>query len=299
MKWPQPKRFLSGFLVFIWAFFTLALLIWWIVFSLRQLESIRVLSAASESQILKNQTMLVYEGVTLFICMLIGSVALIYFVYRENLRLKERKDFLSVFTHDLKTTLTSLSLRLERISKQEEKEKLKIEVDEVQKIGQRLNQQLQNALQFSYFEFNQVYLESVDLNTELKFISLLWPDMKIELLDKPLKVMADRSLLRGVISNLLQNAYDHSKSRKLKIISNSINGRIEILFKPIDGEAFCGDLKTFKSNYNYKKSTDSSGLGLSLSSKIMKRFGGGVDFSLSEDSLLVSHLIFKSGEVGV
>ena len=223
-------------------------------------------------------------------------MALIYFVYRENLRLKERKDFLSVFTHDLKTTLTSLSLRLERISNQDDKEKIKKEVGAVQKIGLRLNQQLQNALQFSYFEFNRVYMEKVDLKTELQLISLLWPDLKVELDIDHVSVKADKALLRGVVSNLIQNAYDHSKSRAIKVESLVKKDKVEVIFKPLDGEAFEGDLALFKSNFNYKKKNDSSGLGLSLSKNIMKKFGGYIDFSLEEKGLLTSHLVFSQGE---
>ena len=289
--------FFAGLLVSVWAIFTLALLVWWVVFSLRQLQSLRDLSVQAESEILKNQTMLIYEGVTLFICMLMGSVALIYFVYKENLRLKERKDFLSVFTHDLKTTLTSLSLILERLSKQEDKNKIKSEVSKVQRIGLRLNQQLQNALQFSYFEFNKVYLETVDLKKELQFIGLLWPDLDMDLTFEFVYVKADRSLLRGVISNLIQNSYDHSKSRQIKVESKSNRGKIEVIFKPLDGEPFEGDLTSFKANYNYKKKNDSSGLGLSLSKNIMKKFGGHIDFSLEKQGFLTSHLIFTQGSL--
>ena len=296
MKIFLPRHFLSGILVSAWAIFTITLLVWWVVFSLRQLQSLKSLSIQAESEILRNQTMLIYEGVTLFVCMLIGSVALIYFVYRENLRLKERKDFLSVFTHDLKTTLNSLSLRLERISKQKEGSKIKYEVDEVQKIGLRLNQQLQNALQFSYFEFNRVYLETVDLKKELKFISLLWPDLEMKLNFNSVYVKADKSLLRGVVSNLIQNAYDHAKSRDIKVELKVDKDKVEVMFKPLDGEPFRGDLVSFKANYNYNKRNDSSGLGLILSKNIMKKFGGYIDFSLEAKGLLISHLVFTRGE---
>ncbi len=296
------KKYISGLLVGLWAVFTLALLIWWVVFSLKQFESIKTLSLQENTLILKNQTMLIYEGITLFICMLMGSTALIYFVYRENLRLKERKDFLSVFTHDLKTTLTSLSLRFQRITNQDKPEKIKSDVKEMQKIGLRLNQQLQNALQFSYFEFNKAFIETMNLNKELKFICLLWPDLEVDIDKEPMWIKADASLVRGVVSNLIQNAYDHSNSRNLKIFvkfkkSNSKN--LEVVFEPLDGDPYKGRLNLFKADYNYEKAKDSSGLGLHLSKKIMKKFGGYLDFSLNQKNFLVSHLVFiKSTDFG-
>jgi len=305
------KKYISGLLVGLWAAFTLALLIWWVVFSLKQFDSIKALSLQENTQILKNQTMLIYEGITLFICMLIGSTALIYFVYRENLRLKERKDFLSVFTHDLKTTLTSLSLRFQRITNQDKVEKIKSDVKEMQKIGLRLNQQLQNALQFSYFEFNKAFIETVDLNKELKFICLLWPDLEVDIDKSAMWIKADASLVRGVVSNLIQNAYDHSNARKLKIFvkakkkisktnsnsksstnNRSLSKSLEVVFQPLDGDPFKGRLSLFRADYNYEKATDSSGLGLNLSKKIMKKFGGSLDFSLTQEKFLVSHLVF-------
>jgi signal transduction histidine kinase len=68
-----------------------------------------------------------------------------------------------------------------------------------------------------------------------------------------------------------------------------------VVFRPLDGDPFKGRLNLFRANYNYEKAKDSSGLGLSLSKKIMKKFGGSLDFSLSQEKFLVSHLVFVRG----
>lgn len=288
----------ANIIVATWALFTTALLIWWVVFSFRQLGTLKSLELSPESEILKHQTMLIYEGITLFLCMLLGTVGLVYFVYRENARLKERKDFLSVFTHDLKTTLTSLRLRLERLLNKEDALELKKEAQEIQKIGTRLNQQLQNALQFSYSEFNKAYLENVDFNQELKFLKPLWSDMTIKQPEHRCFIRADVSLMRGVLSNVIQNAYDHSKSRHLEVVCSKINnGKMtEISFIPNDGATFLEDIEDFKKNFFIKKNEDSSGLGLNLSRKIMKIFGGSIDFKKSTAGFLVVTLTFQKGE---
>ena len=288
----------ANLLVVVWALFTSALLVWWVIFSFRQLGTLKTLELSPESEILKHQTMLIYEGITLFLCMLLGTVGLVYFVHRENARLKERKDFLSVFTHDLKTTLTSLRLRLERLLNKEDSAELKKEAQEIQKIGTRLNQQLQNALQFSYSEFNKAYLENVDFNQELKFLKPLWSDMKITHPEHKCFIRADVSLMRGVLSNVIQNAYDHSNSRSLEIVCKKIdNGKMtQIDFLPKDGNEFLEEIEDFKNNFFIKKNEDSSGLGLSLSQKIMKIFGGSIGFKKSPQGFLVVTLTFQKGE---
>lgn len=288
----------ANLLVGFWAFFTTALLVWWVIFSFRQLGKLKALDIGPESEILKHQTMLIYEGITLFLCMLLGTFSLVYFVYRENARLKERKDFLSVFTHDLKTTLTSLRLRLERLLNKKDPDELKKEAQEVQKIGTRLNQQLQNALQFSYSEFNKAYLENVDFNKELRFLKPLWSDMKIVHPEHKCFVRADVSLMRGVLSNIIQNAYDHSKVTDLEIVCTNAqsNKMTQIDFIPKNGAKFLDDIEDFKNNFFIKKNEDSSGLGLNLSQKIMKIFGGSIKFKKSVDDFLVVSLTFKRGE---
>ena len=52
-----PRRFLSGLLVSVWAIFTIALLVWWVIFSLRQLQSIKELAVKAENEILKNPSL--------------------------------------------------------------------------------------------------------------------------------------------------------------------------------------------------------------------------------------------------
>ena len=71
-----------GAFITLWACFTLALLTWWVIFSFRQLETLKSLSP--ELEVLRHQKMLIYEGLTLYACMFMGAFLLFYFVKKEN-----------------------------------------------------------------------------------------------------------------------------------------------------------------------------------------------------------------------
>ncbi|PMZ42889.1 hypothetical protein, partial [Pseudomonas sp. FW306-02-H05-AA] len=61
------------------------------------------------------QHMLLWEGSFLLLVVLAGGIALLYFSFLDLRRHEQLKTFFSSFTHDLKTSLTSLRLQAEII----------------------------------------------------------------------------------------------------------------------------------------------------------------------------------------
>ncbi len=285
------------FIAFVfWAVFTLALLTWWVVFSFRQLDSLNSLNLASDNEILRHQKMLMYEGITLYVCLVVGAAALIYFIFKENKALRERKDFLSLFTHDLKTTISSLRLMLERLSLKVSEPSLKSEVREIQQIGTRLNQQLQNALQASYENDRDFVFEEIDFCEQINYIRSLWPDLSFKIEDG-LDIYADTAAVRSISLNLIQNALMHAQATEVVFAKNtSRKGYLGISCSTPGARKLPVSIEDFRSNLRAFQSIDGSGIGLKLTKDIMTKMGGAVSFDLSDEGVLVVTLFFKNKE---
>lgn len=289
------------FIVFsLWAVFTLALLVWWVIFSFRQLDSIVALNLTLESDILKHQKMLIYEGITLFLCLAFGAGALFYFIYKENKSLRERKNFLSLFTHDLKTTISALRLMVERLVQKSEDKGLKSEAKEIQKIGTRLGQQLQNALQVSLESDKSLVIERIDVCEQLNYIRPLWPDLSFNV-EGGFFVSADSMAFRSLCINLIQNATDHAEATEIIIAKDlSKKGFTGVEFKTPHAKGLPVEIEKFKQNFRAFQSIDSSGVGLKLAGKMMSKMNGGfVEYTKCSDETLMVTLFFKGVDAEV
>lgn len=282
------------FIIFsLWAVFTLALLVWWVIFSFRQFDSIAALNLSTGSEILKHQKMLIYEGITLFLCLAFGAGALFYFIYKENKSLRERKNFLSLFTHDLKTTISALRLMVERLVQKSDDKGLKSEAKEIQKIGTRLGQQLQNALQVSLESDRSLVMERIDVCEQLNYIRPLWPDLSFNV-EGSFFVKADSMAFRSLCINLIQNASDHADASEIIIAKNlSKKGYTGVEFKTPNAKGLPVDIDDFKQNFRAFQSIDSSGVGLKLAGKIMSKMNGYVEYAKITDQTLMVTLFFK------
>lgn len=276
-------------LVSVWASFTLALLAWWVVFAFRQLNALKSLGVDLGDKILSHQKMLIYEGITLFLCLGFGALFLLYFVYIENSRLKERRDFFSAFTHDLKTSIAVLRLKLEKIST------ISNDIEEVKMIGTRLSIQLQNALQVSYFDSQELLLEQISILNEMDFIRGLWPDLSLSF-KGDYKVMADKIAIRSIINNIIQNAIEHSKAETLFVHQNIEDGFIKVSFSSDGKSSTKIDKSELETGVFRRRSNEGSGLGLKISKSLIKKMGGKIKYTLDDEKRLVVHTYLKASK---
>ena len=239
--------------------------------------------------------MLIFEGITLFVCLFIGAASLFYYIYKENKNLRQRRDFLSLFTHDLKTTISALRLMVERLVKKSEEQGLRAEAKEIQKMGTRLSQQLQNALHVSLESKRKLILEKLDVCEQINYIRPLWPDLSFKV-DGDLWVEADALALRSICMNLIQNAVDHAQSHEVVVSQkNEGKGFVCVSFSTPGGRVLPVEISSFKENFRAFQSVDSSGVGLKLVNQIMKKMKGFVDFKKASDGSLLVSLYFKEG----
>ena len=224
----------------------------------------------------------------LFALTLFG-VALIFIYYQKLFRLyRFQQNFINGFTHELKTPIASLRLYLDtfnryELEREEQLKYINYMIRDTERLTLNVNQILQiakvedknfgpsfkkiNVFQFleSFLRRNPHYFEEIKI--------VLTPPEGIKTL-----VLAEPDFFEMVIMNIVTNAINYNKDEKATLeitMSNSVRGNLIIKFKDngigLDKSEF---KKVFKKMYQVGKTTKGSGLGLYLSSSIMKIHGG-------------------------
>jgi Na+/proline symporter/signal transduction histidine kinase len=214
-----------------------------------------------------------------------------------NNRLKildiEKDDFISTVTHEMRTPLTSIKAMVEIIldhpdlSKGEQDRFLNTVLEQIDRMARLINQ----VLDLEKLETGQTHLDkrslsiNVLINETVNFLQPLANEKKIHILNNVCKnqieLQGDEERLRLVMSNLISNA--------IKSIDHE-HGQIEITCKDEDqvisikvadnGKGIKSENiehifdKFFQARDQTSKKPKGSGLGLSISKKIIELHGG-------------------------
>lgn len=276
--------------VAIWLIFTSALATWWIIFSYRQIA--RLADIESSGELVRHQTMLLYEGATLLICLLGGGIALLWQTITAAKKNRQIADFFSAFTHELKTPLASLRLQAELLSE-------RLTVSDNKKIAERLlsdtrrlNLQLENSLLLSHLEGRKDFLEDIDLLEFIGVFSLSWPELRVVTHGNG-RVRTDRRIFEVVLSNLARNAVVHAAATELEIkiaAGSSGASQIELLISD-NGKGFFGEPKSLGCEITRHYSGSGSGVGLYLSRKLIQQLGGKFDIRSTQPRFIVEIIL--------
>lgn len=207
-------------------------------------------------------------------------------------------------SHDLRTPLTAIIGYLELL----DTEKLSAEdaaaVERVSKKAKSLQGLIGNFYDLSRLEMNDYHLnmEKLDIVHFAKEVSLLFYQelekkkisVQFDAPEEPLYLMADTGALERIFNNMLQNALRYAESR-LYIGILKENDNIHIVFendtstlKPEDAAHL------FERFYVQEKSrtSQSTGLGLTISKLLAEAMGGSVEAAL-EGRLLRIRYVFE------
>ena len=199
-------------------------------------------------------------------------------------------------SHDLRTPLTSIRGYLELINDETISEKEKKDyISIVQKRSKVLQNLIQDFYDLSRIENNDYNLnmEIVDINRELREqILLFYNDFEkksihvdINLDKNPVLVKLDEGAIKRVFNNLIQNSIKYSKSSFCMSLIRNYN-EVIIEFRN-DVEDISKDELSLLFNRFYMKdksrSSDSSGLGLTISKFLVESMNGEIDVELDED----------------
>ena len=192
--------------------------------------------------------------------------------------LNQRSEMLSGISHDLRTPLTRIKLQLALIKDMEISKKLSGDVDEMEKM-------LNEYLQFSKSTFSDK-TETFDKSELIKSTVKKNENADISL-DQPEKTIftGRKNLIQRCLNNLIDNALKYAT--KVKIKQGKIRRTIVIIIED-DGPGIPASEyeNVFKPFYKIDKgrseAKSSVGLGLSISSDIIRSHGGTIELRKSE-----------------
>ncbi len=254
----------------LWLLVTLSLSAWWMIHGMKQAAQG---GAASPEEIARQQRMLFWEGSFLLSILTLGGVSLCYFIYRDQKNHEELQSFFSTFTHELKTSLTSLRLQAEIL---EEKHAENENLQRLLKDVVRLELQLENALILAQAEQAKLFVEDIPLKKTLHSLSAHWPHLKVTLA-KDAQVLADQRALECILRNLIQNASVHGNAKHVQVEAKEEAGRLA-LFVSDDGKGFSGDPTKLGRSFTRHTTRSGAGIGLYLSRILAKKMGGDLSF---------------------
>jgi signal transduction histidine kinase len=228
----------------------------------------------------------------------IGSFFLVRALIREIKEAKQKTDFVSRVTHELKTPLTSIRLFTEtlQMGSAQSPEDVRRCIDVIHSESERLSKLIERVLDFNKIEAgNKVYHFRVDdietvVRDTIDFFrkQALQSGCVIRLyIERSLPSLTfDRDAVREVLLNLLENAVKYSVGEKMvairvvryrfqeaeavqiQVIDNGVGIRREDLPQVFD--------KFYRVDDTLTKGIDGSGLGLTLSREIARAHGGDI-----------------------
>ena len=229
----------------------------------------------------------------------------IVYLYEEKLAEFQKKEnannqLLTSLSHDIRTPLTSIIGYTDAIKKELLKNDFKDElvskkvienyIDIVREKSHSLKEYLDNVFDWFKLNSNEFYLDLKDTEiTELsRNIIKSWIvifeekdiDFDIEIEEKEIICNLDQNAYARVINNIIQNAVEHSKTKKIQISIKESNRKIFITIKDFGVGIEPDDLEhIFDRLYKCDKARNKvgSGLGLYITKELVEKMNGCID----------------------
>ena len=186
--------------------------------------------------------------------------------------LNQRSEMLSGISHDLRTPLTRLKLQLSFIRDKELSKKMSLDIDEMEKM---LNEYLQFT-SLTYSEKNEAF----NISELIKNIISEYDNENIsKKLIPELYMNGKKNLIKRSLNNILDNSIKYAKKVNLELSkkNNNIIVTIDDNGVGIPENEYQNVFKPFyKLNKGRGDSKSSVGLGLSITSDIIKSHGGNI-----------------------
>ena len=192
--------------------------------------------------------------------------------------LNQRSEMLSGISHDLRTPLTRMKLQIAFIKDEELAKKLSDDINEMEKM---LNEYLQFTSS-SYLEKDEKFCISELLN---EIVSKYNNDNITSQISPNVYINGRKNLIKRSINNILDNGikYGNKVNLELSKSSNSIFLKVEDNGPGIPDNEFENVFKPFyKIDKGRADSKSSVGLGLSITSDIIRSHGGNIKLSKSQ-----------------
>lgn len=209
-----------------------------------------------------------------------------------------RRDIENI-SHDLRTPLTSIRGYLEltndeTITDKEKKDYICI-VEKRAKVLQNLIQDFYDLSRIENNDYN-LNMEPIDVNKELREQILVFYndfenkniEVDIKLEENPVVVKLDKSAIKRVFNNLIQNAIKYSES-KFYISLNRKDEEVIIEFKNNVQDVGKDDLSLLFNRFymeDNSRNSDSSGLGLTIAKLLVESMNGEIQVGMDKECIV-------------
>jgi PAS domain S-box-containing protein len=218
----------------------------------------------------------------------VGSLEIIEDISREKKLEREKDNFQFMLAHDMKSPLVSIIGLINRIRKHHDEmssEKLEMHLKSIKKSGEQLESQVKEFLEYSRqatgkIKLNLEYVDLPELVDELVIRHQQQATKKQIFIYKeygPIRpVKIDRSQMKRVIENLLDNAIKFSKTQSKVVISlKEISRNVVIQFRDNGPGIASEELPYIFDAFHQSKSNNKGhGLGLAAVKAIVQEHGG-------------------------
>lgn len=261
----------------VWLAFTLSLTGWWFYFAQAQVSRLIELDEGVASDLVRYQKMLFWEGLTLFVVIATGGIALTYYMFREMRESRRIQEFLAAFTHEVKTPLSSVRLQAEIL-----KERLGDSADAAlidRFLGEtsRLTLQLDNSLFLANMRDRRWFIEPIRLADLVAELRHQFPDLRLELRGDAV-LRADKRVLHAMFGNICQNAIVHGRAENLTVTVDRARQGSLLLSCVDDGRGFTGERRTLGAAFIRHYGGSGTGIGLFLVKHLAREMGGAALF---------------------
>ncbi len=281
----KPARFV---IAIIWLMFTLSLLGWWIFFGAHQVNRLSALGYPDALELARFQRMLMWEGGTLIILIIAGGVSGLYLLARELQAQGEIRAFFAAFTHEMRTSLSSLLLRTEALS---HATKNPGEAQPIITEIERIRLQLDNALFATVSAEGGLHRESLILLDIVRRVAERFTELSVAIVgDVTARVVCDARALEGMFSNLFSNALIHGHAGGVTVEVQQSGSRAVELRITDDGQGFAGDPNLIGRRFARHYEGSGTGLGLSITKDLAERSDGSFRWEIGENSRFVAIL---------
>jgi len=214
-----------------------------------------------------------------------------------------RTELITNVSHDIKTPLTSIVNYVDLLAKEEPESETQREYLEVlQRQSGKLKKLIEDLIEASKASTGSlpVSLERVDLGVLLDQTAGEYSERlenaQLELVaqkpEQPVNVMADGRHLWRVFDNLMNNVVKYAQpGTRVYLNLSSENGKATVIFRNISREALNLNAKELSERFvrgDSSRSTEGSGLGLSIAMSLMKLQKGSMDITVDGDLFKVT-----------
>jgi signal transduction histidine kinase len=271
-----------------WLAFTVSLAGWWMIFGLRQSDTLGKVAQVHPEELAKVHAMLLGEGSTLIASLVAGGGAILYSIHRERRRHGAIEEFFAAFTHELRTSLASFRLQVESLQEDfgERGEESPL-LDRLVRDSVRVQLQLDNSLFYANRNKGALFIERLSLRRTVESIAHEFADLTVTI-EGEVTLLADARALESVLRNLFQNALVHGQARAISIrVTDRGNGVASIAIED-DGKGPATEPELLGQLFFRPTSRSGIGVGLYISRQLVNRMKGALLLSRGDRGLVAT-----------